>query len=277
MPKTIHDVGEKPLVLYSEVQAPLESLEFLPRALVFAELAMIAYNDQREADMASTAIGFPEARLLEHDGAQALQFTNDTDCVIACRGTELNEWNDVQADANASMAVMGTLGKVHSGFHQEVEDIWPQILEAIKQNSKTLWLCGHSLGGAIATICAFRCQQEASLADPRELHTFGSPRVGCKRYVKHADVQHFRWVHNNDLVTRLPPAWMGYRHGGEEIYLDRHGRIRKLKGLRRSRDRWRGFWKGLWGGKLDMLSDHSIHQYAGHIARAVEEGSGFRV
>ena len=125
---------------------------------------------------------------------------------------------------------------------------------AIQQHEKTLWFCGHSLGAAIATICAFRCQQTLALPNPQELHTFGSPRVGCKRYVKHADVKHFRWVHNNDIVTRVPPPWMGYRHGGEEVYLDRHGRIRRLRGIFRSRDRWRGLLTGLLRGSLIFLA-----------------------
>ena len=245
MPKIIQDIGEKPLVLHSAVQAPLASLSFLQRSLAFAELAMISYNDESEAHRASTAIGFPEATLLDNDGAQAYQFRNDYDCIIACRGTEPNEWNDVQADANATLAVVGAIGKVHSGFNREVDDVWPLLESAIQQNDKELWFCGHSLGGAIATICAFRCRQSSMLANPQELHTFGSPRVGCRRYVKQANVKHFRWVHNNDVVTRVPPAWMGYRHGGEEVYLDRYGSIRKLTGIVRSRDRWRGLLTGL--------------------------------
>jgi triacylglycerol lipase len=84
-------------------------------------------------------------------------------------------------------------------------------------------------------------------------------------------LKHFRWVHNNDVVTRVPPPWMGYRHGGEEIYLDRFGRIRKITGVLRSRDRWHGFVGGLLKGSLDPLADHSIHLYAGHIGAAVDE------
>ena len=76
---------------------------------------------------------------------------------------------------------------------------------------------------------------------------------------------------SNDIVTRVPPVWMGYRHSGDEVYLNRHGRIRKLRGVLRSRDRWRGMVAGLLRGKIDMLSDHSIGLYAGHIATAVEE------
>jgi triacylglycerol lipase len=89
--------------------------------------------------------------------------------------------------------------------------------------------------------------------------------------VRHAEVIHYRWVHNNDVVTRVPPLWMGYRHGGNEIYLDRYGRIRKLTGIWRSRDRWRGLLMGLLRWQLDLLSDHSIKLYAGHIAAAVNE------
>jgi triacylglycerol lipase len=273
MPKVIRDVREEPLVLHSDVRAPLSSLSFLRRSLALAELAMISYNDQAEAQEAARAIGFYETQLFDHDGSQAYRFGNEHDVVLACRGTEPTEWNDIQADASATMAVVGSLGKVHSGFNREVDDLWPLLEEMLEGNSQPVWFCGHSLGGAMATICAYRCKTSSISSNPQELHTFGSPRVGCRRYIRHAQVDHYRWVHNNDVVTRVPPAWMGYRHCGREIYLDRFGRIRKLTGLRRSRDRWRGLVAGIFKWKLDLLSDHSIHLYAGHIAAAVEKES----
>lgn len=270
-PKIIQDTGEVPLVLYSDVRAPLSSLSFLRRSLAMAELAMIAYNDEAEAQRAASAIGFPEAQLFDTDGSQAYRFANEHDVVLACRGTEPTEWNDVQADANAVMSVVGTLGNVHSGFNREVDDLWPVLEELLRGSRQPVWFCGHSLGAAMATICAYRCTKSATTNDPQELHTFGSPRVGCKRYIRHAEVSHYRWVHNNDVVTRVPPVWMGYRHCGNEVYLDRYGRIRKLTGILRSRDRWRGLIGGLFQWRIDMLSDHSIGQYAKHIAAAVQE------
>jgi triacylglycerol lipase len=275
-PKIIQDVGEKPLVLYSDVRAPLASLSFLRRSLAMAELAMIAYNDESEAQRAARAIGFPEAQLFDNDGSQAFRFRNDHDVVLACRGTQPNEWNDIQADANAVMSVVGTFGNVHSGFNREVEDLWPLLEELLRGCRQPVWFTGHSLGGAMATICAYRCTTSAITKDPQELHTFGSPRVGCKRYIRHAKVTHYRWVHNNDVVTRVPPAWMGYRHCGDEVYLDRYGRIRKLTGVFRSRDRWRGLLGGLLQWRIDMLSDHSIRLYAKHIAAAVNEENASR-
>ncbi len=270
-PKIIQDVGEVPLVLHSDVRAPLASLSFLRRSLALAELAMIAYNDEAEAQRAARAIGFSEAQLLDHDGSQAYRFRNEHDVVLACRGTQPTEWNDIKADANAVMSVVGTLGNVHSGFNREVDDLWPMLEDLLRDNTQPVWFCGHSLGAAMATICAYRCRTSSISSNPQELHTFGSPRVGCKRYIRHAQVDHYRWVHNNDIVTRVPPVWMGYRHCGHEIYLDRYGRIRKLTGVWRSRDRWRGLVGGLFQWKLDLLADHSIHHYAGHIAAAVDK------
>lgn len=269
--KIIQDPGEVPLVLHSDVKAPLASLSFLRRSLALAELAMIAYNDEAEAQRAARAIGFTEAQLFENDGAEAYRFRNEHDVVLACRGTEISQWNDIRADANAVMSVFGTLGNVHSGFNREVDDLWPMLEELLRGVRQPVWFCGHSLGAAMATICAFRCTVSSITNDPQELHTFGSPRVGCKRYVRHATLRHYRWVHNNDIVTRVPPVWMGYRHAGNEIYLDRFGRIRKLTGIFRSRDRWRGLLGGLLKWKIDLLSDHSIHLYAGHIAEAVKQ------
>ena len=270
-PKIIQDVGEEPLVLYSDVRGPLADLSFLRRSLVMAELAMIAYNDEAEAKRAAAAIGFPEAQLFDKDGAQAFRFRNEHDVVLTCRGTEITEWNDIKADANAVMSVLGALGNVHSGFNQQVDTLWPKLEELLRGDTQPVWFCGHSLGAAMATICAYRCQKSAIAGNPQELHTFGSPRVGCRKYIRHAEVTHYRWVHNNDLVTRVPPVFMGYRHCGNELYFDRHGRIRKLTGVWRSRDRWRGLIKGLLQWRLDMLSDHSIGQYAGHLATAVDK------
>src|SRR5262245_53577302 len=193
-PNVIQDVGEVPLVLHSDIRGPLSRVSFLRRALALAELAMISYNDPAEAQRASAAIGFPEAQLIDNDGSQAYRFRNDHDIVLACRGTQLTEWNDIQADANAVLAAVGAIGNVHSGFNREVDDLWPLLEDLLRDNTQPVWFCGHSLGAAMATICAFRCKAAAIATDPQELHTFGSPSVGCRSYVRHAELSAYRWV-----------------------------------------------------------------------------------
>jgi triacylglycerol lipase len=190
--------------------------------------------------------------------------------VVVCRGTEPTEWNDVKADANAVSVLAEAIGRVHSGFKREVDDLWPILARALAGNRQPLWFAGHSLGGAMATICARRCRLSETLSHPEGLFTYGSPRVGDRAYVKYGRLVHYRWVNNNDIVTRVPPAWWGYRHGGREMYIDSRGRVRDVGGWRRVVDRLRGFILGLGRLSIDHFSDHSIEHYVTHIHAAVQ-------
>jgi len=100
---------------------------------------------------------------------------------------------------------------------------------------------------------------------PEQVHTFGSPRVGTKRYINYAKIDYYRWVNNNDIVTRTPPAWLGYRHSGKEMYLDAHGKLRELNKIQRSADTWKGFVMGLKNREIDYFNDHLIDRYVDYI------------
>ena len=269
--KVVKDPGEVPLVIHSDVTGPIAEMSFLRRALLFAELAMVSYNDEAEATVAAAMAGFPDVTFYDRDGSQAYRFRNDHDCVIACRGTEPNEWNDIRADANARSVLAETVGKVHRGFKTEVDDLWPMIETALMDNDQPLYICGHSLGGAMATICAGRCYLSHIESNPVELFTYGSPRVGDSRYINYVNMDHYRFVNNNDIVTRVPPVLFGYRHCGYEVYFDRNSRIRKLGLISKRRDRWRGFFRGLRRWKIDHFADHSIHRYIEGLLKAVRD------
>lgn len=267
-PQIVRDPGEKPLEIHSRLESPIAQLDFLPRALLFAELSMVAYNDPDETQRAAELMGLPDVTYYDRDGSQAYRFRNDHDCIIACRGTETDEWNDIRADANASRVLSETVGKVHRGFKQEVDDLWPMLETALMDNEQPLWFCGHSLGGAMATICAGRCLLSHIDSNPEQLFTYGSPRVGNKRYINYVTLEHFRFVNNNDVVTRVPPRWFGYRHAGKEVYLDRHGRLREFCAVAKRVDRWHSFWRALRRWRLDHFDDHSIHHYIRALVNA---------
>jgi triacylglycerol lipase len=260
--------------VYSYLDGPIESLSMLRRSLVFAELANLSYLSRAEAGILAHRIGFPEIRFYDREGAQAYIFANADDAVVTCRGTEPNDWNDVKADLDLSRAMSETAGWVHRGFKHEVDELWPRLEQALVNNTRKLWFCGHSLGAAMAAICAGRCRLSYIRSNPRALFTFGSPRVGNRRYVNYVEIEAYRWVNNNDIVTRVPPGWLGYRHKGQEVYLNAYGKIRRLTTWQRTKDRWRGFVRGLREGNFSFFSDHFMYNYVAHIRAAVEEEEG---
>ena len=253
------------ITLHSRLNGPISPLGTFARSLLLAELSMVAYLNEEETRKAVAPLGFHTVAFYDRDGAQAYSLISDHDHVIACRGTEPNEWNDIRADLDASTALAETIGRVHRGFKKEVDDLWPALEAALTSNTHTLWFTGHSLGGAMATICAGRCLLSHIASTPEQIITFGSPRVGDKRYINHARVNYLRWVNNNDIVTRVPPTWLGYRHSGTEMYLNAYGQFRKMNQAQRSKDRWRGFVRGLKTGEFDHFSDHLIDRYVEYI------------
>ena len=245
----------------------IKDLNLKERSLLFARLSAIAYGDLKEVKKQAKELGFTTVEFYNKDGAQAYRFQNRHDLVIACRGTEPTCFNDIRADLKAIPVMAETVSRVHRGFKKEVDDLWPMIVEDLlaKRAKQSLWFTGHSLGAAMATIMASRCLYCEKLPDPEELYTYGSPRVGWRGYVVHLGVQHHRWVNNNDVVTRVPLALMGYRHHGTEHYMNAYGQVRKNTGWQRVKDRWRGMLMGIKKGSIDNFSDHSMVNYIANI------------
>ena len=79
-------------------------------------LASIAYNNTKEAKSQAKRLGFTTTEFYEKDGAQAYRFMNKDDLVIACRGTQPTEFNDLKADLKAFPVMAETVSRVHRGF-----------------------------------------------------------------------------------------------------------------------------------------------------------------
>lgn len=101
--------------------------------------------------------------------------------------------------------------------NRSVEDLHDKDLTM----APTVYLAGHSLGGALATMAALDLRINLKLPDVRVI-SFGSPRVGNAVFAKWFDRHvgpHWRFTHNRDIVPSLPPVYMGFRHGAREIWV----------------------------------------------------------
>ena len=159
-----------------------------------------------------------------------------------------------------------TEGMVHYGFYQYLERIWEQVSAYVStpaRKKKELYICGHSLGGAMATLASSRLQDRIVAC-----YTYGSPRVGGKVWHSNCTFNHYRHVNNNDVVPRVPFWIMGFRHYGELVYINYYGNIRKLTPWQKFKDSWRGRFRA-WS-KLELFDgarDHSMDAYEKKIAK----------
>lgn len=129
-------------------------------------------------------------------------------------------------------------GKVHAGFAQSYNGVRPGILKVMADISSRLnkrkragkkhhfdvYCTGHSLGGALATLCAFDLSVELGLKP--QMYNFGSPRVMDHAFSKVYNISvplSFRLVFDRDVITAVPKFLFLYKHIGLEIIIDSLG------------------------------------------------------
>jgi triacylglycerol lipase len=130
--------------------------------------------------------------------------------IVAFRGTSsATDWiSDVIASQAKYKCVKGA-GQSHRGISDIYYSVRDQIIPVLGELSedKTLFITGHSLGGALATLCGLDVAVNTSFKDP-VVYTYGSPRVGDPAFAKaFTDKvnQSFRMNNHFDVVTHLPP------------------------------------------------------------------------
>ena len=145
---------------------------------------------------------------------------------VVFRGTRKeSEWiSDVQ-DKQVPFLEDKNLGKVSRGFnkiytrpnaaHPEllitpVEP--PSISDVVRDtvsrcpSGSQVFVTGHSLGGALATLAALHIKTTTQFKQPT-LYTFASPRVGDPTFAAHfTDLECFRIANSEDIVPTVPPA-----------------------------------------------------------------------
>ena len=240
-----------------------EQLTQMERAVIAAKLSAHAYKTEAQAKAATKKMGFPWCKLISKDGAECLVVKDRNDLWFAFRGTKPSKLNDVTADLKLMKNAAVAGGKVHSGFQKEVNDLWMDILAEIEHNQqlkvqKDIYMTGHSLGAAMATIAATRLA-------PIELFTFGSPRVGGPKFIRHITCPHLRFMNNNDIVCRIPPAWLGFKHHGEMIYFNRDG-------VKADKPSWKDLFLGIFNSWkrfkfFDGIVDHGMPNYVKAITK----------
>ena len=147
-------------------------------------------------------------KTFDSDGTQAILVESGKFIALAFRGTEPTSMKDIRADAKAKIVRCEKGGRIHAGFKKAFEKVAIDIQQKLNEDEfreKPLFITGHSLGGALATIASKKLSHNGGIA---ACYTFGSPRVGDDEWVANIKTPIYRLVNAADCVTMLPPSWM---------------------------------------------------------------------
>lgn len=129
--------------------------------------------------------------------------------VLAFRGSgSAVDWvSDFIAQQTPYRAVKNG-GQTHKGFTDIYMSARAQILAIIEKlpGDKPLFITGHSLGGALATLAAIDIACNSHISSPI-VYTFGTPRVGDPKFVRLYNSKistHWRFQNEYDIVPHLP-------------------------------------------------------------------------
>ena len=207
----------KPLVL---------DADRVSNALYLAHASAAAYEDAPEDYASFSRLRLARVRTFagEDEWTRGFVAARDDAVVIVFRGTDRpKDWI-----TNLSYAqVEGYGGKVHRGFARALDSIWGEVLECVRSlrtEDQKIWIAGHSLGGALATLAAKRLEPPYA---PHAAYTFGQPRVGDPAFAQGYRETLYRFVNNRDIATNfpLPGIFNRYRHVGRLQWLDARGKL----------------------------------------------------
>jgi triacylglycerol lipase len=164
---------------------------------------------------------------LDEGGTQCHLAFNQDFAIVAFRGTQPDEWEDIFDDGRFGLASWQN-GRVHAGFKKAFKRIEPKLRDALRTHApnRPVWMTGHSLGAALAVLAADTIETQG-------IYTFGLPRVGDTIFVGHYNQRFsgrsFRYVNDVDVVTHVPPGrpLSPYLHVDEQRSIDPDGNVSK--------------------------------------------------
>lgn len=232
---------------------------------LMAALCELAYADRATVANGVRGAGFRICGWYDLDGLTAFLAVNPAEmAVLVFRGTaDRQGWAD-DLDALRIPLPGHPDVEVHAGFWHA----WDAMAAAIHAGVDALppdlglYVAGHSLGGAMAQLAAMALERDTLAA----CYTFGSPRLATAGFDALLKTEHYRVVHEWDLVPAVPPAtpW-GYAHSGDPRLLSS---LAPACALRRDRGLVARVLVDLWSlvvwqltGRFAAVDDHMIWKY----------------
>ncbi|MGK7896417.1 MAG: Mbeg1-like protein [Xenococcus sp. (in: cyanobacteria)] len=173
---------------------------------------------------------------------QGLVIKFDEFVVVSFRGTELfrlseiNNFEEINAFVQDFITNITIIGDseirgilVHRGINDALNSVWEILYPILESESKPIWFTGHSLGGALAILAAFKWEVDSEKIGG--VYTIGCPAIGGSEFKQQYDAQlyekTFHHIYGEDLVTKIgqfignAPSTIEFEQVGQKINIPR--------------------------------------------------------
>lgn len=199
----------------------------LPNALTLADFSHLAYFGPAYVEKQLGLWGYEIFHWIEDEKTDTQVFVtgNESQLIVCFRGT--SSGTDALVDARfLKTDAFGGRGRVHRGFQGALDSVWSRLQAVVAPlvPSRKLFICGHSLGAALAQLAAHRFALGAHPVSG--VYVYGSPRVGNRdfmdAYNELLEEKTFLHINNKDIVAQIPPRILGFNHlGGSPRLFDK--------------------------------------------------------
>ena len=179
-------------------------------ALRYAKLSELAYEPYSTVQAELHKFNLKAVMQIHDSSTDTNGFiaSDDVSVVVAFCGTNIKSLSNILTDLRFTRKHVDSDGAslAHGGFVDALNTVYASIENALQPyiGKKKLYITGHSLGGALATLASYRISLHYDRAQPIQ-YVYGCPPVGDNNLAKY-----FMGMDTNTITIQNDPVSSGF-------------------------------------------------------------------
>ena len=155
---------------------------------------------------------------------------------VSIRVSEINNLEEINDFFQDFLTNINAIGEselrgvlVHRGINDALNSVWELLQPILESASKPIWFTGHSLGGALAILAAFKWEVDSEKIGG--VYTIGCPAIGGPEFKQQYNAQlyekTFHHIYGEDIITKIgqfvgnAPGSIKFEQVGQKVNIPR--------------------------------------------------------